>query len=100
MNFEDRQLSCNKDIWIKFIVLLLKKFISQMVFCCCGAWLQFKTVVKLNLLDGALNLALDRLNLTFSIEIFRFSATFAKVEVGIYLKTLVNLLLKALKLTY
>jgi hypothetical protein len=30
----------------------------------------FKTAVKLNLLDNALNLALDRLNLTFSIEKF------------------------------
>jgi len=39
-----------------------------MVFCCCGAWLQFKTAVKLNLLDDALSLALDRLNLTFGIE--------------------------------
>ena len=46
----------------KFRILLLEKFISQIVFG------YFKTVVKLNLLDGALNLALDRLNLTFSIE--------------------------------
>ncbi|WP_180997145.1 hypothetical protein [Campylobacter concisus] len=46
----------------KFRVLLLEKFISQIVFG------YFKTAVKLNLLDDALNLALDRLNLTFGIE--------------------------------
>lgn len=67
MNFkfksEDRQLSYSKDIWIKFRVLLFEKFTSQMSFLGC-----FKTAVKLNLLDDALNLALDRLNLTFSIE--------------------------------
>ena len=44
--------------------------------------------MKLNLLDGALNLALDRLNLTFSIEICRFSATFAKVEADICFESL------------
>jgi len=53
-------------MWIKFRVLLLEKFISQIVF-----WL-FKTAVKLNLLDDALNLAFDRLNLTFSIENLQF----------------------------
>ena len=47
----------------KFRVLLLEKFISQMSFFGC-----FKTAVKLNLLDDALNLAFDRLKLTFSIE--------------------------------
>jgi hypothetical protein len=47
----------------QFRALLLEKFISQMSFFGC-----FKTAVKLNLLDHALNLALDRLNLTFSIE--------------------------------
>ena len=44
---------------------MLEKFTSQMSFLGC-----FKTAVKLNLLDNALNLALDRLNLTFSIEKF------------------------------
>ena len=50
----------------QFRALLLEKFISQMSFFGC-----FKTAVKLNLLDDALNLALDRLNLTFSIENFQ-----------------------------
>ncbi|WP_459816328.1 hypothetical protein [Campylobacter concisus] len=70
MNFkfetEGRLLSCNKDMWIKFRVLLFDKFTSQMSFWGC-----FKTAVKLNLLDHALNLAFDRLNLIFSIEILQ-----------------------------
>ena len=44
--------------------------------------------MKLNLFDNALNLALDRLNLTFGIEIFRFSAVLAKVEADIYFESL------------
>ena len=65
----------------QFRVLLLEKFRSQMSFLGC-----FKTAVKLNLFDDALNLALDRLNLTFSIENLQASAVFAKVEVDICLR--------------
>ena len=88
------QLSCSKDMWINLEFFTWEIYITDEFLGC------FKTAVKLNLFDDALNLALYRLNLTFSIEIFRSSATFAKIESGICLRTWVNLLLKALKLTF
>ena len=59
-----------------------------------------KTAVKLKLFDDALNLALDRLNLTFSIENLQILCHIWQGWSGIYLKTWVNLLLKALELTF